>query len=94
MAERPDMVKALGGLGCLMLLIPVVLVLAGLFVAVAVTGGVIGVLVAAALVAIAVLVAWQARRPRPWRCPSCGGVFAAGSAHCPHCGVAVGPPSG
>lgn len=92
MSGPPEIAKTLGSLGCLMLLIPVVLVLAGLFVAVAIAGGVTGVVVAVGLVGIVAVVVARARQPRPWRCPRCGGVFVAGSSRCPHCGVPVWPP--
>ena len=62
--ERRDVARALGGVGCLMMLIPVVLVLAGLFVAVAIAGGVTGVMAAIGLVALVAVGIERARRPR------------------------------
>lgn len=59
-----DLSAAVGGLGCLMLLIPIMLILAGLFVAIAIGGGVVGVGSALALVGLVLVLVARARPAR------------------------------
>lgn len=62
MSQRPDIAKTLGSIGCLMWLIPIVVVLAVLFIAIAVHGGATGIGVALVLIGLAALLIARARR--------------------------------
>lgn len=64
MGERPDTAKVLASVGCLVWLVPILLVLAALFVVVAIAGGVTGVGAAIFLAGLVAVLVARARRPR------------------------------